>query len=546
MSGSSGVGVPRARPGWRGWWPGVLIALALVVPSALLLDDYGVTWDEAYGDLFFGQRYLSFWTTFDPIWLDFEADPYPAGHRPDLRESPLRSAPQEHFPVAATLGAAVSAVTTSLGLTDPFSGYHALNLLLAALLVVSMYVWLLRREGVLVATASVLLLVTLPRVFYHQMVNIKDFPEMVLFTLTLLAFATAREKGSRGWFAVSGISWGLALGIKANALFLPVIAFVWLLAERTERGVFLRSLVALPVGLVTLVLSWPWLWADPIARLLLNLDYIAGRGTLDVGASQADPVAMILLTTPPLVLLIGLSGVVISVTRWKAIGPVGRLALIWFAVVFGRLLIPGAANFDGVRHFLEIFPPLTILGALLLGQIASASGQWRVRVSWTIVLAATAASVFQIVRLHPFEVLYWNQLAGGTRGAVEREIPQASDYWATSYGLGLEWINENAPAGSVLIVPIAQHTVMTMREERLRRDVTVLPVSHFWTREVRPGDLELVESALDSGRPVFGMTVLRRDWWNEIAERVARGRQVASWRVDGVDALIISRLDQIS
>ena len=50
--------------------PYVLAAMALIAGVASL-HQYNVTWDEALGDLFFGQRYFSFFTSFDRRYLDF-------------------------------------------------------------------------------------------------------------------------------------------------------------------------------------------------------------------------------------------------------------------------------------------------------------------------------------------------------------------------------------------------------------------------------------------------------------------------------------------
>ena len=108
MSASRGEARPR-RP-----WLLPLVAVALLCLVGFgALDRYGVTWDEALGDFFFGQRYLSYFTSFDPIYLDFAADPYPTDRLPDLRASPFRNRPWEYYPVANTLAAATSRYASS-------------------------------------------------------------------------------------------------------------------------------------------------------------------------------------------------------------------------------------------------------------------------------------------------------------------------------------------------------------------------------------------------------------------------------------------------
>ena len=90
-----------------------LLAAAVLVAGFVGIHQTNVTWDEAVGDLFFGQRYFSFLTTFDARYLDFRADPYPPGFQPDVRASFLRIRPWEHYPVASTLATATSRLFAS-------------------------------------------------------------------------------------------------------------------------------------------------------------------------------------------------------------------------------------------------------------------------------------------------------------------------------------------------------------------------------------------------------------------------------------------------
>ena len=69
------------------------------------------------------------------------------------------------------------------------------------------------------------------------------------------------------------------------------------------------------------------------------------------------------------------------------------------------------------------------------------------------------------MRTHPFQIAYWNVLAGGTAGAYSSGLPQAGDYWGMSYRLGLEWLNDNAPPDSALAVPVVEHAVRLVATE---------------------------------------------------------------------------------
>jgi len=212
----------------------IVLALVLVAIGFSQLDRYGVTWDEALGDYFFGQRYLSFFTSFDARYLDFAHDPYPSGFVPDLRSSEFRNRPWEYWPVANTLAAATSRLLSNgLGIGDPFDGFHAFNLFAAAALLIVFFKVLERYASIPVALIATLFLFLMPRVVCDLMANIKDFPEMVFFSIALLLFFVGYERGSSWWIAASGLVWGLALGTKANALFLPLIVIAYVAIRRT-------------------------------------------------------------------------------------------------------------------------------------------------------------------------------------------------------------------------------------------------------------------------------------------------------------------------
>src|SRR5262249_45120333 len=157
-------------------------------------------------------------TTFDARYLDFRADPYPPGFQPDLRASFLRIRPWEHYPVASTLATATSRLFTATGLLDPFDGYHAFNVIVAALFLVLFYRFI---DDPVAAITATLLLFAAPRIAADTLGNVKDYTEMALFAAALIVLWRAIERDHFGLLIASAVLGGLALGTKANALFLP-------------------------------------------------------------------------------------------------------------------------------------------------------------------------------------------------------------------------------------------------------------------------------------------------------------------------------------
>jgi hypothetical protein len=156
-----------------------------------------------------------------------------------------------------------------------------------------------------------------------------------------------------------------------------------------------------------------------------------------------------------------------------------------------------------------------------------------------------AAMLVSLVPVHPFETAYWNVLAGGLNGAMSRQIPQAGDYWAASYRLGLRWLNEHAPRDAFLAVPIAEHAVRIVAPYRLRPDIRLVHITNAWSPRIDPRALAALHQ-LSEEHPVYVMFVLRRDWSNPLVlESLSRFPAVAVWRVDGAPVLVIVRMTRI-
>lgn len=543
------------------WLAAVAVALAIVLGGLAALDRYNVTWDEALGDFFYGERYLHFFASLDARYLDFEAQAFDPPRDPDLGASPFRDRPWEYYPVANTLAAASAELFgRRLGWVDVFDGFHLLNLGLAALFAVVFVRELSRRWGLVAGVAAAGLLFASPRIVAHLMANIKDFPLMVVFALTAFAFLRADERGSVPGLLGAGVLLGLCLGIKANALFFPLIPVLMLLvggpapAWQGRRVALVGGLLgAGALSLVVLFAVWPYLWLDPIGHALEHFRYIALRKGITRPESMAPALAMILWTTPPAVLLAALLGLV---PAWRAARRGDRMALlvlVWPLAVMFRYLLPQAVNFDGVRHFLELFPALAALGGLGVARLGARFSGWLVRgvgaraSRRSLALRGLVAGLFLLPTLgatlatHPFQLCYWNVFVGGYGGARAAALPQASDYWGTSYRLGLEWLDEHAEPDALLAVPVIEHAVRLVAPTRLRDDLTLLPITSPLSPRIPPERLRLLlEAARD--RPLYVMFVDRRDWRNALmVDAMTRLEPAVEWRLDGGQVLAIYR-----
>jgi hypothetical protein len=157
--------------------------------------------------------------------------------------------------------------------------------------------------------------------------------------------------------------------------------------------------------------------------------------------------------------------------------------------------------------------------------------QWTARL---ITLTLISINLLQIYFLfYPYLHLYYNQFTGGLSGARERFLGrEATDYWAGSYRPGMEWLNENAPPNSKLVVLVAGWVADIEAPVLLRPDIQIV--------QSMPDGPEMQASK----KPYYIMFILRAGLGNvedEVDYTMNRGKLVHQIVVDQVPVLYIYR-----
>ena len=108
------------------------------------------------------------------------------------------------------------------------------------------------------------------------------------------------------------------------------------------------------------------------------------------------------------------------------------------------------AVYDGLRHFLYLLPILSSLAALSFIEFFQ-KRPWSAlrKIAMVLALAKSLFTVTDLVRLHPYEYVYFNELAGGLKGAYGNF---ETDYWVASFREAVDWLRDNGlkPAGGKL------------------------------------------------------------------------------------------------
>ncbi len=133
----------------------------------------------------------------------------------------------------------------------------------------------------------------------------------------------------------------------------------------------------------------------------------------------------VIQTTEPALLLLVFGGLAF----WRGIGPAQarRVFALWYGVPVGLMVLRTPSLYDNARQVLFVLPGLYIL-------VAAAWEVLRARLPGIVrgaaLVLALMPGVLALVRLHPYQYVYYNALVGGVRGAFRR---YEMDYWATSF-----------------------------------------------------------------------------------------------------------------
>jgi hypothetical protein len=278
-----------------------------------------------------------------------------------------------------------------------------------------------------------------------------------------------------------GCAIGLAASVRVGGL--VALAYFCVALSWSLGGVLLRARVASPdeagrdvAGLVVaglgvlgvawgvMLLFWPWAMSDPILRPFQALGYFQdivdqqrinfpvffeGRHTLLSEIPRYFTLKSLLLTMPefallaPVLLISGVGLLRRGGLRWPdARSMCWILCAVAVALPLAMTASDDLIQYDGIRHFLFVLPPLAVLfGANLVESLGSRhSLRFKTALASAFLLLALLTANDQW-RLHPYEYSYFNRsFAGGLNSAAER---YETDYMGLSYREGFDWLAIN-------------------------------------------------------------------------------------------------------
>lgn len=356
-----------------------------------------------------------------------------------------------------------------VNLFSPFAEYDTRHLLGGLIFVAGVFGgWKLTRllAGERAALIAVVFLATTPLLYGHAFINPKDSPLAWLGIWT--AYFACRILGAEGkipWATVIGfgVSLGLTLGTRVIGLVylyylifvLAVAAVARLFAGQPFSAIWPRvKLAALPlasglvIAIAVMAVFWPWSVEKPgnFFGALGAFEHFAftplvlwdGRLIRGNELPLTYLPGLLLLQLPEYVLLglipaalVGLNAALRNVLTVFADRRAQQYLYLTCAALgpIAADLLMDPTLYNGIRHFLFVVPPLAISAAIGFDHVIGFAMRKHRAVGAALAVALVlvcARQAVMLARLHPYEYLSYNSLAGGIKGAINRfEL----DYW---------------------------------------------------------------------------------------------------------------------
>lgn len=398
-----------------------------------------------------------------------------------------------------------------LHIIGDIESYHFFEVFTAFLIVLGVSVITYHEFGIFSSIVSSFSLAVYPLFFSESHFNIKDPPEAAFFGLTIIFFYLGITRNSWFYIVCSSIIAALAFGTKFNAFFIVPILVLWLIFyihgmisknKKLFRLTNIKKIVPLIMSLIAypfittaiFYFLWPYLWSDPISSFLNTVKFYQqiGIGTPPEMSNyifhgwNMYPIIWIIYTSPIPILVLSIVGFVesLSLILFKK-NSFAFLIIAWFMVPILRSSFPNSSVYGGVRQLMEFVPALAILAGI--GSYVLVKRLKHRNTTVLLILLSLMFVFYEMVKIHPNQNVYFNQLIGGLSGAKENKIP----YWGNSYGnayqQGIDWLTKNAEPNARLGLPIS--TMGNLPRIKLRSDIDFS--NSYWSGPERKGEYEI-------------------------------------------------------
>jgi hypothetical protein len=455
--------------------PIIVLVLINLLAGLLILPGYGESVDELSQEMYAGR-------TIDAIQSLVSIGRLPQSF---YEEQPAQGSHGPAFIVVVTL---LRRLLIPAGtMLEKLNFGHYLYFIVFQVGIVSIYFLAKRWVSEMAALGTALLFNTQPILFGHALMNPKDVVFMSLMTASVALGLWMVDRGDetpsppggnqileaiRSFFRqfrradvwLAGLLLGFSSAIRISAPLTGLIVLAYIVISRKWQVLprfFAYGLIAFGF----MVICWPYLWPDPLGRLLGSLSNSANypdvhltlfKGILfnakDIPVSYLPVLLAVQLTETTLLMALVGGLALVKKIRWDFVS----LIVIWFVLPTLFVIFAGVHLYNNFRQLFFILPPLFVVAGLGLDWLFGKTRRQAVR--YLLLFVVLFPGFYANITLHPYQYIYYNQLVGGVQGAYGN---YELDYWNLAYRDAQLYLNQVAPQNANIYVVNSKHLAET-------------------------------------------------------------------------------------
>ncbi len=353
-----------------------------------------------------------------------------------------------------------------------------------------------------------------PRIFGHSMNNPKDIPFAAAYIFTIYFLVKwVKQLPFISLKNILMIALGIAVAINIRVGGILLIAYFGLftlVAMFLKEDVRIRlkdvkyltklgiaGIVAVILGYFGGLLFWPYGMKDPMVNPMKALSEMSSFSTgirmlFDGTHHWSDKLPWyyipkwFMIATPIFIILGWLFSLVFSFLKFdkKQFLPYAVIAFVaFFPPIYA--IYKDSALYDGIRHFIFIYPCLVILSAWGWKELITFKDNKNIKMGASALMIVLMISpLWWMFRSHPYQYIYFNEVVGGLKGAYTN---YETDYWMTSTKEATQWLinHDNKLKSSSERVSVKSNCVSPVKEyiNRYTADGSVHNTGYYNFRE---------------------------------------------------------------
>jgi hypothetical protein len=320
-------------------------------------------------------------------------------------------------------------------------------------------------ENKILSSFGFLLLILNPSIYSHSFFNTKDIPFMSMFIICFyFGYKMSKDKNIANSI-ILGITSGLLMNIRIMGALFFVISLGLILYEllRLKKNIkdYNILLIYFITTLLTLYITWPYLWGNPINNFIIAFSnmahfrfdkYILFNGEFIKPSNlRWDYIPIwFSITTPILYLITGIIGIFLIVFKFisKPKDIIIDLKLranltyiLYFILPILVVILLKSVLYNSWRQLYFIYPAFIMLIIYTLNEIFKT----KFKKSSIVIFSFFFIMILsEMIINFPNQNIYFNELVNKKTPNYLRDTFEM-DYWGTSYKQSLEYILKNDP-----------------------------------------------------------------------------------------------------